>query len=106
MYHNKNSFISASQCVFLRRLVFKKEYPQDRVLRGCGYVKNLSELRKEEAQETKNKHYKLYRQGLPTSARRRGFRPRHRSHVDNPREGDVYNRLSGRADSYKFYLLT
>jgi len=48
MYHNKNSFISASQCVSLRRLVFK-EYPQNRVLRGCGYVKNLSELRKEEA---------------------------------------------------------
>jgi len=46
MYYNKNSFISASHGVFLRHLAFKKEYPLNWDIRGCGYVKNLSELRK------------------------------------------------------------
>jgi hypothetical protein len=42
---NKTSFISASQRVFLRHLVFK--HSQNCVHRGCGYDGKLSELRKE-----------------------------------------------------------
>jgi len=42
---NKTSFISASQRVFLRHLVFK--HSQNCVHCGCGYGGILSELRKE-----------------------------------------------------------
>ena len=51
MILNKTSFISASQRVFLRHMVFK--HPQNCVHRSCGYGGKLSELRKEGSRKEK-----------------------------------------------------
>jgi len=71
MYYNKNSFISASHGVYLRPWHIK--YPLNWDLRSCGYVKNLSELRKEEARKEKSSISSFIVKGLPTSARCLGF---------------------------------
>ena len=104
MYYNKTSFILASHCIFLRHLAFNV-LP---ILCSSQLCVCWETFRAKKGGNKKRKKqlFKLYRQGLPTSVRLRGFRPRHRPHVDNPREGDMYQRLRGEVDSYKFYLLT
>jgi len=84
MYYNKNSFITASHGVFLRHLVINV-LPKLCSPRLCVWWETFR-AKKEGGKKRKKQHFKLYRQGLPTSVRRLGFRAHHRTHVDNPRE--------------------
>ncbi len=98
MYCHDNCFILAPHLVFLGEPVFR-DTPKTGHFLGCAYQQNISGFRKE-AKETR----------APTCLSSRVthkwppawvFRTRRRPHVDNPREGDVYYRLSGKIGSNK-----
>ena len=85
IYYNKNSFILASHGVFLRHLTFK--YSQNCVRHGCGYDGKLSELRKDGSRKEKSNISSFIVRGYPQVPVGWALRARHRTHVDNPREG-------------------
>jgi len=61
---------------FLNHRVFK--HPQNCVHRNLWVLWETFRAKIRRDQEKNKEHFKLYRQGLPTSDRQRGFRPRHR----------------------------
>lgn len=95
MYYNKNSFIAVSHGIFLRS--WHITYPLKNCdLRSWGYVKNLSELRKEGARKEKSNISSFIVRGYPQVPAGWALWARHRSHVDNPREWDMYQHLVGK----------
>ncbi len=73
MILNKTSFISASQRVFLRHMVFK--HPQNCVHRSCGYGGKLSELRKEGSRKEKSNTSSFIVRGYPQVSAGGGLGP-------------------------------
>lgn len=94
MYYNKNSFIAVSHGIFLRLGILM--YPLNRDLHGWGYVKNLSELRKEGVRKEKSSISSFIVRGYPQVPAGWALWARHRSHVDNPREWDMYQYRVGK----------
>lgn len=91
MYYNKNSFIAVSHSIFLQPWHITVP-PKNWDRRGGGYVKNLSELRKEGARKEKSSISSFIVRGYPQVPAGWALWARHRSHVDNPREWDMYQR--------------
>ncbi len=104
MYYNKNSFITASQCVFLRHLAIR--HPVNWDIRGCGYGGKLFELRKGEARKEKSNISSFIVRGYPQVSAGWALGPTTVPMWITHERWYVYQCLSGEVESHTCYPLT